>query len=248
MDLMTLGKGTQKIEEQLARLFPLARIKRVDRDTIKNKKDLDQLYADMHDQKLDILVGTQMLSKGHDFPHLTLVGILDADHALYSSDFRAGERLFSQLVQVAGRSGRASIKGEVVIETNFPEHPLYKKIQSQDFNGFADEELQLRKELHFPPFVMQAMLKTESKNKKYLEEFVTQCFQFMSNIPSKVTCFPPVRPYLERLQGFERSYIYMQSNNRTELNHFLSQLRSFISAMKISSRVKWVIDVDPLEF
>jgi len=248
VDLMTLGKGTQKIEEQLARLFPTSRIKRVDRDTIKNKKDLDQLYADMLDQKLDILVGTQMLSKGHDFPHLTLVGILDADHALYSSDFRAGERLFSQLVQVAGRSGRASIKGEVVIETNFPEHPLYKKIQSQDFNGFAEEELQLRKELHFPPFVMQAMLKTESKNKKYLEEFVTQCFQFMSNLPSEVTCFPPVRPYLERLQGFERSHIYMQSDNRTELNHFLSQLRSFISAMKISSRVKWVIDVDPVEF
>lgn len=248
VDLMTLGKGTQKIEEQLARLFPLARIKRVDRDTIRNKKDLDQLYADMHDQKLDILVGTQMLSKGHDFPQLTLVGILDADHALYSSDFRAGERLFSQLVQVAGRSGRASIKGEVVIETNFPEHPLYKKIQSQDFNGFAEDELQLRKELHFPPFVMQAMLKTESKNKKHLEEFVTRCFQFMSNLPSNVTCFPPVRPFLERLQGFERSHIYMQSNNRTELNHFLSQLRSFISTTKISSRVKWVIDVDPVEF
>jgi len=92
------------------------------------------------------------------------------------------------------------------------------------------------------------MLKIESKNKKHLEGFVTRCFQFMSNLPSKVTCFPPVRPYLERLQGFERSHIYMQSNNRTELNYFLSQLRLFINGMKISSRVKWVIDVDPFEF
>ena len=108
---------------------------RVDRDTIKNKKDLDQLYVDMHDQKLDILVGTQMLSKGHDFPHLTLVGILDADHALYSSDFRAGERLFSQLVQVAGRSGRASIKGEVVIETNFPNTLCTKKYSHKILMG-----------------------------------------------------------------------------------------------------------------
>ena len=245
---MTLGKGTQQIEQLLARLFPSARIKRVDRDTIKNKKDLDQLYANMHGNKLDILVGTQMLSKGHDFPNLTLVGILDADHALYSSDFRAGERLFSQLVQVAGRSGRASIKGEVVIETNFPEHPLYKKIQLQDFKGFAEEELQLRKELNFPPFVLQAILKTESKNKKYLEEFVTQCFQYISNLPINVTCFPPVKPYLERLKGFERAHIYMQSNNRKELNHLLNQLRSFIFAMKTSSRVKWVIDVDPMDF
>ena len=248
MDLMTLGVGTQKIEEQLAKIFPDAKIQRVDRDTIKSKKALDNLYAKMHQNEIDILVGTQMLSKGHDFPNLTLVGILDADHALYSSDFRSAERLFSQLVQVAGRAGRAKIRGEVIIQTNFTEHPTYQAVQSQDYQIFADEELKERKDLEFPPYIYQAVLKAEAKNLNLLQDFIRSSFELTKQTSDDVETFHPVRPFMERLKGFERAHIYFHAKDRIKLNHFLSQLRLKIQKLKDASRVKWFIDVDPIEF
>jgi primosomal protein N' (replication factor Y) len=248
MDLMTLGVGTQKIEEQLAIIFPDAKIQRVDRDTIKSKKALDSLYDNVHKNKIDILVGTQMLSKGHDFPNLTLVGILNADHALYSSDFRSAERLFSQLVQVAGRSGRAKIRGEVIIQTNFTEHPTYQAVQSQDYQRFADEQLQERKELDFPPFIYQAVLRAESKNLKLLQKFMQSSFEIAKKISDVVEVFQPVRPYMEKINGFERANIYFHAKDRVRLNNILSHLKLKINQLKDKNNVKWHIDVDPIEF
>jgi primosomal protein N' (replication factor Y) len=249
VDLMSLGSGTQKIEERIRKLFPKAEVRRVDRDTIKTKAAIDALYDDMHDNKIDILVGTQMLSKGHDFPNLSLVVVLDADNALYSSDFRASERLFSQLVQVAGRAGRGSIPGEVVIQTNFPEHPLYQSIKNQDYESFASEEINLRKDLNFPPFCFQAVLRAESKNKKKVEDFINEAYSIASQSSIKdVNVFHPVQPILDRVKGFERYQIYFHSSSRQLLNQFLRYVKERILREKDLNKVKWFIDVDPVDF
>lgn len=249
VDLMSLGSGTQKVEERINKLFPNAQVRRVDRDTIKTKAALDKLYDDMNHKKIDILVGTQMLSKGHDFPNLSLVIVLDSDNALYSSDFRASERLFSQLVQVAGRAGRGSTPGEVVIQTNFPEHPLYQSVKNQDYESFASEEINLRKELNFPPFCFQAVLRAESKNKKNLESFINQVYSIASKSGIKeVDVFHPVQPILDRVKGFERYQIYFHSTSRQILNLFLRIVKEKILKEKDLNKVKWNIDVDPVDF
>jgi len=249
VDLMSLGSGTQKVEERINKLFPNAQVRRVDRDTIKTKAALDKLYDDMNHKKIDILVGTQMLSKGHDFPNLSLVIVLDSDNALYSSDFRASERLFSQLVQVAGRAGRGSTPGEVVIQTNFPEHPLYQSVKNQDYESFASEEINLRKELNFPPFCFQAVLRAESKNKKNLESFINQVYLIASKSGIKeVDVFHPVQPILDRVKGFERYQIYFHSTSRQILNQFLRIVKEKILKEKDLNKVKWNIDVDPVDF
>jgi len=249
VDLMSLGSGTQKIEERIRKLFPKAQVRRVDRDTIKTKAAIDALYDDMHDKKIDILVGTQMLSKGHDFPNLSLVVVLDSDNALYSSDFRASERLFSQLVQVAGRAGRGSIPGEVVIQTNFPEHPLYQSIKNQDYVSFASEEINLRKDLNFPPFCFQAVLRAESKNKKMVEDFINEAYSIASQSGMKdVDVFHPVQPIIDRVKGFERYQIYFHSSSRQLLNQFLRYVKENILKEKDLNKVKWFIDVDPVDF
>jgi len=249
VDLMSLGSGTQKVEERIRKLFPKAQVRRVDRDTIKTKASLDALYQDMSDKKIDILVGTQMLSKGHDFPNLSLVVVLDSDNALYSSDFRASERLFSQLVQVAGRAGRGSIPGEVIIQTNFPEHPLYQSVKNQDYESFASEEINLRKELNFPPFCFQAVLRAESKNKKNVENFINHVYSMAKQINTEdVEVFHPVQPFLDRLKGFERYQIYYHSKNRSSLNKFLNFLKVEIHANKQLNKVKWYLDIDPVDF
>ena len=249
VDLMSLGSGTQKIEERIRKLFPKAQVRRVDRDTIKTKAAIDALYNDMHDNQIDILVGTQMLSKGHDFPNLSLVVVLDADNALYSSDFRASERLFSQLVQVAGRAGRGSIPGEVVIQTNFPEHPLYQSIKNQDYESFASEEINLRKDLNFPPFCFQAVLRAESKNKKKVEDFINQAYLIASQRGMEdVNVFHPVQPIIDRVKGFERYQIYFHSSSRQLLNQFLRYVKERILKEKDLNKVKWFIDVDPVDF
>ena len=249
VDLMSLGSGTQKIEEKIRKLFPKAQVRRVDRDTIKTKAAIDALYDDMHDNKIDILVGTQMLSKGHDFPNLSLVVVLDSDNALYSSDFRSSERLFSQLVQVAGRAGRGSIPGEVVIQTNFPEHPLYQSIKNQDYESFASEEINLRKDLNFPPFCFQAVLRAESKNKKKVEGFINKVYSIASQSGMEdVNVFHPVQPILDRVKGFERYQIYFHSSSRQVLNQFLRYVKERILREKDLNNVKWFIDVDPVDF
>lgn len=146
-----VGQATQRLEQTLQTLLPTARIARVDRDSMRNKNALTDLLTQVHNQEIDILVGTQMLAKGHDFPNLTLVGVIDTDSALYSPDFRAGERLFAQLMQVSGRAGRAEKAGEVLIQTAFPQHALFHALRAQDYVSYANECLQERQMMQFPP-------------------------------------------------------------------------------------------------
>jgi primosomal protein N' (replication factor Y) len=144
-DLRALGQGTQRLEQALAAHFPAARILRIDRDTTRRKHAWAEMRDDIHADRADILVGTQMLAKGHDFPKLTLVAVVDPDPSLYSADFRAGERLYQQLMQVAGRAGRANLAGEVLVQTRFPGHPVFEALLRQDYAAFATELLAERR-------------------------------------------------------------------------------------------------------
>ncbi|MDE2118161.1 MAG: primosomal protein N', partial [Betaproteobacteria bacterium] len=158
-DLQPVGIGTQRVESALQEYFPKARILRVDRDSTRNKGAWNAMRRQIHDEAVDILVGTQILAKGHDFPNLTLVGVLNPDSALYSSDFRASEKLYAQLAQVAGRAGRAGKPGEVLIQTAFPDHPLFSALREHDYDRWAKILLAERQSAGFPPFVYQAMLR-----------------------------------------------------------------------------------------
>src|SRR5690606_12505430 len=163
-DLRPTGHGTQRLENTLAGMFPAARILRVDRDSMRSKHALNDMMKAVHAGEVDILVGTQMLAKGHDFPNLTLVGIIDTDSALFSPDFRAAERLFAQLMQVAGRAGRADKLGEVLIQTAFPDHMLFNALRDQNYAAFADSLLQEREIMQFPPYSHVALLKAEAND------------------------------------------------------------------------------------
>ena len=248
MNLRPLGSGTQKIEEVLNGLFPEASILRVDRDTTRSKKSLTLLHDRMNRREIDILVGTQMLAKGHDFPFLTLVGVLDADNALYSPDYRAPEKLFSQLMQVSGRAGRSNIKGEVLIQTAFPNNPVFEGVKKHNYEIFARTLLQERQQMSLPPYSFSAILRVESKKINYGEQFVNSAAKFAESLSNKVVIYDPVRPSIERLKGYERFQLFIQADTRKDLQNLLREWVAYLRQCGLASRVKWSIDVDPIEF
>ncbi len=249
-DLRPAGHGTQRVEAALAEKFPSAKILRIDRDSTRNKHAMRDMLAQIHSGEADILVGTQMLAKGHDFPNLTLVGIINADGALYSSDFRAGEKLFAQLMQVSGRAGRADIAGEVLVQTDIPAHPLYAALVRHDFNGYADALLRERKLAGFPPYVYQVLLRVESVNASAALHFAQQAariardFQKQSN--GKLTVYDPVPAPIARMAGKERFHLLIQSATRQTLQPFSSALNQSLTLLN-AKQVRWMIDVDPLD-
>jgi primosomal protein N' (replication factor Y) len=247
-DLYPTGLGTQRIEETLKEFFPEARILRVDRDSTRTKEALNDLFLKMKHREIDILIGTQMLSKGHDFPHLSLVGVLDTDQALYSPDFRAIERLFSQLMQVSGRAGRANIKGEVYIQTALPNHPLFEALKTQDYEHFANELLKERELAELSPFAFLVLLKAEAHQLTHVMQFLNDAMQKAQHLSHHVTVYNPVRPIMERLKGMERAQLVLQSNSRIALQKLLDDWVPYLRENKLGQRVKWVVDVDPLEF
>jgi primosomal protein N' (replication factor Y) (superfamily II helicase) len=249
-DLRPTGHGTQRLENTLAAIFPQARILRVDRDSMRSKHALTDMMSDMHAGDIDILVGTQMLAKGHDFPNLTLVGVLDTDSALFSPDFRAAERLFAQLMQVAGRAGRAEKPGEVLIQTTFPEHPLFHALRQQDYVAYADTLLQERQQTQFPPFSFMALLKAEAHQYSLVERFLEEAASSARglNVDGEVMIYDPLRPQMERLKGQERGQLLLQASGRQPLQRLL---RAWVSQLRNSpsgAKVRWAVDVDPLEF
>ncbi len=247
-DLYSLGSGTQKIEEVLRNLFPKASILRVDRDTTRSKKSLTLLHDRMNNREIDILVGTQMLAKGHDFPFLTLVGVLDADNALYSPDYRAPEKLFSQLIQVSGRAGRSNKKGEVLIQTAFPNNPVFEGIKKHNYEIFAKTLLQERGQMGLPPFSFTAILRVESKYYKHGNQFVNDAAKYAESLSNKVIIYDPVRPSIERLKSYERFQLFIQANVRKDLQKLLRQWVAYLRQYPLANRVKWSLDVDPIEF
>ena len=248
-DIHPFGRGTQRVEVWLQEQFPEARILRVDRDSVKSRKQWEAMLERIHGGEADILVGTQMLAKGHDFPKLTLVGVLGADSALFAADWRAPERLFAQLMQVAGRAGRAELKGEVLIQTEYPDHPLYAALVAHDYPGFAASLLKEREQAGFPPYAFQAMLRAEAPAMSDAIAFLTTaCALPVVQEHPNVALYDPVPMKLSRLASLERGQLLAESPSRPALQAFLPRWREAIEGIKAPSRLRWHLEVDPLEF
>ncbi|MDD3482547.1 primosomal protein N' [Azovibrio restrictus] len=248
-DIHPFGRGTQRLEAWLAETFPQARILRVDRDSAKSRKQWEALLEQIHGGAADILVGTQMLAKGHDFPRLTLVGAVGADAALFAADWRAPERLFAQLMQVAGRAGRADLPGEVIIQTEYPDQPLYGALQAHDYPRYAATLLEQRRQAGFPPYTFQAMLRAEAPHMADAIAFLQAASGLLppEHYPD-VLLYDPVPMRLSRLWSLERAQLLVESPARPQLQAFLSAWRPGLESIKGPSRLRWHLEVDPLEF
>jgi len=252
-DVQPFGRGTQRLETALQERFPDARVLRIDRDSASTPKKWQALLAAIHEGRADILVGTQMLAKGHDFPRLTLVGAVGADAALFAADFRAPERLFSQLMQVGGRSGRAELPGEVLIQTEYPDHPLYRALAAHDYAGFARSQLAEREVAGFPPFAFQCLLRAEAKTMDESLAFLAAARAAAEPLAAAttrapVTLYDPVPMRLSRLMSLERAQLLVESQSRPALQAFLAAWGEALYALKAPRGLRWHLDVDPLEF
>ena len=252
VDLLPFGRGTQRLETMLVERVPAARVLRIDRDSASTPKKWQALLATIHAGEADILVGTQMLAKGHDFPLLTLVGAVGADAALFAADFRAPERLFAQLMQVGGRSGRADLPGEVLIQTEYPDHPLYRALIDHDYARFAQSQLGERRIAGFPPFSFQAMLRAEARTMEHALAFLATARMTAAMLPNSlaegVTLYDPVPMRLQRLMTLERGQLLVESLSRPALQAFLAAWMEKLYALKTPAGLRWHLDVDPLEF
>jgi primosomal protein N' (replication factor Y) (superfamily II helicase) len=247
-DIHPFGRGTQRLEEHLRQRFPAARVLRVDRDSAKSRKQWEVLSAQIHAGEADILVGTQMLAKGHDFPKLTLVGVIGADAALFAADWRAPERLFAQLMQVAGRAGRADLPGEVLVQSEYPDHPLYSALQGHDYARFASSLLKEREQAGFPPYAYQAMLRAEAPAMADAVAFLGAARAWDGSAKhDKVMLYDVVPMRLQRKASLERAQLLVESGSRPALQRFLSEWCEVLTTLKAPSRLRWHLEVDPLE-
>lgn len=247
LDLHGLGQGTQRVEDALNRHFPDARILRIDSDSTRRRGAFATMREQVRSELVDILVGTQMLAKGHDFPKLTLVVIVGSDHALYSSDYRASEHLFQQLMQVAGRAGRAALPGEVLLQTEFPQHPVYQALQRQDFPGFAQSLLDERRRSGFPPYVNQALLRADAHKEDELWSFLAKAGRLARSCATEnVTIYDAVPAPVFKVAGRYRGQILLQAPSRNALRRFLPEWQPLLGEAR-AAPVRWVIDVDPIE-
>lgn len=244
-DLKALGQGTQRLEETLSALLPTARIRRIDRDTMRPRA-WAELGTAVHGGEIDILVGTQMLAKGHDFPNMTLALILDTDGALYSPDFRATERLFAQLMQVAGRAGRADKPGRVLIQTAFPDHPLFRYLQRHDYAGYARALLAERRQLELPPYARQVLLRAEATTMDAALAFLHRAAQLAPD-DANVSVFGATPAPMARVANLERAQLLVQSAQRQALQAFVRDWRPQLDTIK-PRIARWSLDVDPLVF
>jgi len=248
-NLHGIGEGTERIETVLARLFPQARIVRIDRDSTRRKGALEEKLRRVHAGEADILVGTQMLTKGHDFPNLTLVGVLNADQGLYSADFRSEERLVQQLVQVAGRAGRADKPGEVLIQTFHPDNPVFAALAHHDYREFARYALAERAAAHYPPFAHLALLRAESPKPDAALAFLRAAHDLAEGLAEAEVAhlMDAVPSPMERRAGRYRAQLLVQAGERKALHDFLSAWLIQLENEKRGRQVRWSLDVDPVE-
>ncbi|MFJ2995256.1 primosomal protein N' [Pandoraea sp. NPDC087047] len=251
LDLAPLGRGTQRIEEALAEHFPDARLARIDADSTRRKGSAQALFAQVHAGEVDILIGTQMVAKGHDFRNVTLVGVVNADSALFSHDFRAAERLFAQLMQVAGRAGRAARAdgpGDVLIQTRYASHPLFASLMRHDYAGFAAQQLEERRVALLPPYTHQALLRAEARKLEDAMTFLKQAREIAAtpalNDP-RISLWDPVPMTMVRIAGTERAQLVVESPHRGALQRFLTHWMGELRALR--APVRWHLEVDPLE-
>ena len=252
-DLQPMGRGTQRVEEHLAELFPEARIARIDADSTRLKGSAEVLFAKVHAGEVDILVGTQMVAKGHDFSNLGLVGVINSDAMLFAQDFRAPERLFSQLMQVAGRAGRHVKGGQVIIQTDYPEQPVYQALTRHDYTGFAEYALAEREAVGLPPYAYQALLTAEARELRTAIDFLTCARNLPAQSPDQypasgsVTLYDPVPLRVVRVANIERAQLLAESGSRPALQAFLSSWMQALPQAAAEFRVRWQLEVDPLE-
>ena len=245
LDLHPGGFGTQRLEQYLRQRFPAARVLRIDQDTAQGEQNWQSMQDAIQTGNVDILVGTQMIGKGHDFPNLTLVAVVGADDALYSTDFRVSERLFAQIMQVGGRAGRAQQAGQVIIQTRFPQHPLYQALQQHDYVGYAEILLSERKQAGFPPFVYQAVLRADAPTMERALDFLQRAKNVFS-CPDAILSFDPIPDNMPRKAGRERALLLVQAAHRKKLQEFLRQWAQQIYTLP-KRGVHWHLDVDPLQ-
>jgi primosomal protein N' (replication factor Y) len=243
----SVGQGTERIEEVLATLFPAVKIARLDRDVVRRRGDLEAVVQRMASGDARILVGTQMVTKGHDFPNLTLVVVLNADQGLFSTDFRAAERLAQTIVQVAGRAGRGSRPGEVLIQTEFPEHPLLGNLLTDGYDGFARAALAERAEAAWPPFSRLAAVRDSAKTREAALGFLTEARALAQPAPRGVRLLGPVPAAMAKRAGRYHAQLLIESGERARLHGFLDAWLPQLEQLKSARAVRWSLDVDPLE-
>lgn len=252
-DLTALGMGTQRVEEVLRQWFPEARIRRVDRDSMSRQTDWQVLYEAVERREVDMLVGTQMLAKGHDFARLNLVVVVNADNSLFSADIRAPEHLFAELMQVSGRAGRAGHPGKVLVQTLWPQHEVFQAFTAQDYPTFADTELAARRRFKMPPTVFAAAVRADAPQLQdalaFLREGKEAAHNFACAHCPGVEMFGPVPLGMVRLAGRERAQILLESADRKSLHRLLSEWQRWMQANQRRFRqLRFHVDVDPLDY
>ena len=253
LDIAPMGRGTEKLEEQLAELLPGARIARLDADTARGKGQLESRLAEVHAGDVDVLVGTQMVTKGHDFRRITLVVAVNPDSALFASDFRAPERLFALLMQAAGRAGRVAAdagRSEMWVQTWHPKHPLYQALKTHDFAAFAASQLAEREAAGLPPYSHLALLRAEARDADVALGWLKAAAEIAAGLPGAegVTVYPPVPPAVSKVAGIERLQMLVEAPSRARLQRLLADWMPALHGLRSHHKglARWAIDVDPL--
>jgi len=252
LDLRPVGAGTERAEERLQLLFPDIPVLRIDRDTTARKDALGKLLRTIHSGVPCILVGTQMLAKGHHFPKVTLVAVLDADSGLFSADFRASERMAQQIVQVAGRAGRAEEPGQVLIQTHLADHPLMVQLAEEGYPAFARQALQERRAAGLPPFAYLALLRADAHRQDQVENFLEAAYHVAEGLAvnlalPQVELLGPVPAPMERRAGRHRAQLLLQSSSRAPLHRLLGIWVAQLESLPEARQVRWSLDVDPID-
>lgn len=249
-EVRPLGHGTERVEETLAERFPGIAVERFDRDVLRAQDALEGAISRVHSGAARILVGTQMLTKGHHFPDVTLVGILNADQSLFSTDFRATERLAQTIVQVAGRAGRADRPGEVMIQSQYPDHPLLRMLMTQGYEGFAASAMSERDQARWPPYLRMAVLRASDTAPQGAMKFLAAASAASGDVdgaPSGVIVRGPVPAAMTRRADRYHAQLLIESDQRARLQRFLSEWIPRVEALPARGKLRWVLDVDPLE-
>ncbi|MEW8240437.1 MAG: primosomal protein N' [Candidatus Thiodiazotropha taylori] len=248
-DLRPVGQGTERVEEVLQQHFPNYPLARIDRDSTSRKGSLEKLLKQVHSGSIPLLIGTQMIAKGHHFPAVTLVAILDVDQGLFGADFRASERMAQLILQVAGRAGRAERPGRVMIQTRHPDHPLMQLLIQQGYAAFAKLAMQERQMAMLPPYAHQALIRAEANRSDYPELFLKQLLESCQQLQhaTELEFWGPVPAPMERRAGKTRAHLLIQSNQRLPLHRWLSQAIEIFPTLPHARKVRWSVDVDPQE-
>ena len=247
-ELRPVGEGTERVEDALEEFFPRLPVVRIDRDTVHGRGEMEAAFARVHSGAARILVGTQMLTKGHDFPDVTLVVVLNADQGLFGADFRASERLAQSIVQVAGRAGRAARAGEVLVQTACPQHPLLLQLLESGYDGFAAAALAERAAAGWPPYSHLALLRADGSTREHALEFLAAARAAAAGLAgSTLRLLGPAPAAMERRAGRYRAQLLLESRERGPLQRLLRAWLPRVAALPELRRVRWSIDVDPLE-